>query len=259
MSPRAQEVPLAKLLRQLRIPYDSLDLCPQFGSRIIFPEHDLKFSNDFGLLETEVARSFPRQIDGFQSLVKNIRHLDAFNLRAPRVSARLAVKRYINDSTLEDMLFCPVMYYGSAQEHDMDFNQFAIMFRSLFFEGFARPFEGVRVIIRLLQNKYRELGGVRRMKCGIQKIHSDGTHATALTLDSGKIIYADKIISTAGIVETLRLCTDKQEDCAVENIGRLSFVETITVLNEQPVNLGWEDTIILTRAIASDMPKLRMD
>ncbi|MEC7487187.1 MAG: NAD(P)-binding protein, partial [Verrucomicrobiota bacterium] len=168
--------PLAKLLRQLRIPYDSLDLCPQFGSRISFPEHDLKFSNDFELLETEVARSFPRQIDGFQSLVKNIRHLDAFNLRAPRVSARLAVKRYINDSTLEDMLFCPVMYYGSAQEHDMDFNQFAIMFRSLFFEGFARPFEGVRVIIRLLQNKYRELGGVRRMKCGIQKIHSNGTH-----------------------------------------------------------------------------------
>ena len=236
--------PLAKLLRQLRIPYDSLDLCPQFGSRISFPEHDLKFSNDFGLLENEVARSFPRQIDGFQSLVEEIHHLDAYNLRAPCVSARLAVKRYINDDTLEDMLFCPVMYYGSAQEHDMDFNQFAIMFRSLFFEGFARPFDGVRVIIRLLQNKYRELGGVRQMKCGIKKIHTDGTYATALTLDSGKIISADKIISTAGVVETLRLCADKQEDYGIDNIGRLSFAETITVLDEQPVNLGWEDTII---------------
>lgn len=236
--------PLAKLLRQLRIPYDALDLCPQFGSRIAFPGHQLKFSNDFALLEAEVARAFPREIDGFRALVQEIRELDAFNLNARRVSARLAVKRHINDTTLEDMLFCPVMYYGSAEEHDMDFGQFAIMFRSLFFEGFARPFEGVRRIIRLLQNKYRELGGQRRMKCGIRKIHTDGTRATALTLDNGERITADKILSTAGVVETLRLCDDQAEDSAADNIGRLSFTETITVLDQQPRDLGWDDTII---------------
>ena len=37
------------------------------------------------------------------------------------------------------MLFCPLMFYGSAREHDMDFAQFSIMFRSIFMEGFARP------------------------------------------------------------------------------------------------------------------------
>ena len=31
------------------------------------------------------------------------------------------------------------MYYGSARQQDMDFNQFSIMFRSIFLEGFARP------------------------------------------------------------------------------------------------------------------------
>ena len=236
--------PLAKLLRQLRIPYDALDLCPQFGSRIAFPGCDLKFSNDFALMEAEVARAFPKQIDGFRALAEEVRTLDAFNLGAIPTSARAAVKRHLSDPLLEDMLFCPVMYYGSAEEHDMDYGQFAIMFRSLFFEGFARPFDGVRVIIRLLQNKYRELGGVRKMKCGIQKIHTEGNRASSITLDDGSVIKADKIISTAGAVETDRLCSDQPVDASSDNIGQLSFTETITALDKQPADFGWDDTII---------------
>ena len=236
--------PLAKLLRQLRIPYEALDLCPQFGSRIAFPGCDLKFSNDFALMEAEVARAFPKQIDGFRALAEEVRTLDAFNLGAIPTSARAAVKRHLSDPLLEDMLFCPVMYYGSAEEHDMDYGQFAIMFRSLFFEGFARPFDGVRVIIRLLQNKYRELGGVRKMKCGIQKIHTEGNRASSITLDDGSVIKADKIISTAGAVETDRLCSDQPVDASSDNIGQLSFTETITALDKQPADFGWDDTII---------------
>ena len=40
------------------------------------------------------------------------------------------------------------MYYGSAREHDMDFGQFCVMFRSIFLEGFARPLAGVRLILK---------------------------------------------------------------------------------------------------------------
>jgi phytoene dehydrogenase-like protein len=236
--------PLAKLLRQLRIPYDALDLCPQFGSKVAFTGCELRFSNDFALLESEVARSFPEQIDGFRALAEEVRTLDAFNLGAVPTSAREAVRRHITDPLLEDMLFCPVMYYGSAQEHDMDYGQFTIMFRSLFFEGFARPYEGVRTIIRLLQNKYRELGGVRKMKCGIQKIDTESHRATAITLDDGSVITAGKIISTAGAVETARLCSDQTEEAEADNIGQLSFTETITVLDQQPADFGWDDTII---------------
>ena len=236
--------PLTKLLRQLRIPYDALDLCQQNGSRIAFPGAELEFSNDFALLETEVARAFPKQIDGFRALAEEVRTLDAFNLGAIPTSARAAVRRHISDPLLEDMIFCPVMYYGSAEEHDMDYGQFAIMFRSLFFEGFARPFDGVRVIIKLLQDKYRSLGGVRKMKCGIHKIHTSGNKASAIELDSGAVLTADKIISTAGVVETTRLCDDQPADAASDNIGQLSFAETITVLNKQPTDFGWDDTII---------------
>lgn len=236
--------PLTKLLRQLRISYDALDLSPQNGSRIAFPGCELQFNNDFALLESEVARAFPKQIDGFRALVEAVRTLDAFNLGSAPASAREAVRAHISDPLLEDMLFCPVMYYGSAQEHDMDYGQFAIMFRSLFFEGFARPLEGVRVIIRALQHKYRALGGVRKMKCGIRKIHSDNRRARAVTLDDGSVLTADIIISTAGAVETARLCDDQPTNAEATNIGQLSFTETITVFDRQPADLGWDDTII---------------
>ena len=236
--------PLTKLLRQLRIPYDALDLCPQYGSRIAFPGCGLKFSNDFALLESEVAAQFPNQIDGFRNLAAEIREMNPFQLESGRSSAREAVQRHISDPLLEDMLFCPVMYYGSAEEHDMDFGQFAIMFRSLFFEGFARPFEGVRLIIRLLQDQFRSLGGLRKMKCGVRSIHAEKGRATALTLDDGTRISADRVLSTAGSVETTRLCNDQKEDAQKDNIGQLSFTETITAFEGQPQELGWEDTII---------------
>ncbi len=236
--------PLNKLLRQLRIPYDALDLCQQHGSRIAFPDRQIRFDNDFALLESEIERSFPDQMDGFRALTTEIRELDAFDLGAAPSSARAAVQQHIKDPLLEDMLFCPVMYYGSAEEHDMDYLQFAIMFRSLFFEGFARPFDGVRVIIRLLQDKYRSLGGQRKMKCGVQCIHTEGSRATAVTLDNGTTLTADSILSTAGAVETTRLCEDQKADAQAENVGQLGYAETITVLDRQPADFGWDDTII---------------
>lgn len=236
--------PLTKLLRQLRIPHRDFALCPQRGSRVAFPGIDLRFNNDFEAFEAEVARAFPGQIDGFRSLVAEIRGFDEVALDAPALSAREVVGRHLTDPVLIDMLFCPVMYYGSSQERDMDFGQFAIMFKSLFEEGFARPYEGVRQIIRVLLQRYRELGGRRRMKCGVRRIVSGSGRAQRLVLDDGTEIEADHVISTIGQVETGRLCGWDGADELEENIGRLSFVETITILDRQPREFGWDDTIV---------------
>ncbi len=54
-------------------------------------------------------------------------------------SARESVTGFITDPLLVNMLFCPLMFYGNAREHDMDFVQFCIMFRSLFVEGLGDP------------------------------------------------------------------------------------------------------------------------
>jgi phytoene dehydrogenase-like protein len=144
------------------------------------------------------------------------------------------------------MLFCPVMYYGSATEHDMEFGQFVIMFKALFLEGFARPLDGVRVILRVLLDKYRAAGGERRMKCGVQKIITRDGHADALILDDGTEITATHVISTVGAPETERLCSEARPAVGPTHpTGALSYTETITVLDREPAALGWgDDTIV---------------
>jgi len=242
--------PLGKLLRQLRIDREEFALCEQRVSRISFGaagQTNLRFSNDFSLLESEVASVFPAQIDGFRKLVAAVRSYDDVSLDAAPVSARSVVRSFVNDPLLEDMLFCPVMYYGSPQEHDMDFGQFVIMFKALFLEGFARPFEGVRLILRVLLAKYREAGGERRMRCGVRSIRAEAGRATELVLDSGESVTATHVLSSIGSAETQRLWTPAPKSAdSVAVAGRsLSYVETISVLDRQPSDLGWADDTIV--------------
>lgn len=236
--------PLAKLFRQLRIDRQSFDLHPQKQSRILFSDVSLRFSNDFKLLESEVAAQFPDQIDGFLKLVAHIRSFDELKLSSEHLSTRSVLSEYLSSPLLIDMLMCPMMYYGSAEEHDMDFKQFVILFKSIFLEGFARPYEGVRQIVRVLLDKYRSLGGVRKMKCGVQKLEVREGSVSSILLDSGESISAGKVISSAGWVETLRLCSENPPQAEIEAIGPLSFIETMTVFTGQPRDYGWDDTII---------------
>jgi phytoene dehydrogenase-like protein len=243
--PEVKGTPLAKLLRQLRIPREAFQLSPQIGSRIAFPGVSLRFTNQFADLEAEVAAAFPDQIDGFRKLRAAVLAFDALDLDAERVSAREVVQRYLSDPVLEDMLFCPLMYYGSAWEHDMDFDQYVTLWRALFEEGFGRPFEGVRVIIRALLDKYRSLGGERRMRCGVKRILHENGRAIGVETEGGECLQADRIISTAGLAETEVLCGKLPEDPEVQGlVGRLSFAESISVLSAQPAELGATDTII---------------
>ncbi len=245
--PGVKGTPLTKLLRQLRIDRDEFALCEQKQSRVAFGpngETSLCFTNDFAVFENEIATQFPKQIDGFRALVAAIKIYDDVSLNVAPISARAVVRTHIKDSLLEDMLFCPVMYYGSAQEHDMEFGQFVIMFKALFLEGFARPLDGVRVILRVLLEKYRQAGGERRMKCGVRKILAREGRATALTLDTGEEITATHVISSIGAPETERLIGLAPGLVPLE-AGRLSFVETISILNCQPASIGWgRDTIV---------------
>ncbi len=246
--PGVKGTPLGKLLRQLRIEREEFALCPQKQSRIAFGPHgetSLRFTNDFAVLEAEIAAKFPAQIDGWLSLVQTVRTYDDVSLDAQPVSAREVVGRHLTDPLLTDMIFCPLMYYGSAQEHDMEFGQFVIMFKALFLEGFARPFEGVRLILRVLLEKYRAAGGERRMKCGVAKIIEQEGRAARLILDNGDEVSADQVISSVGFAETMRLCEPAHVAEAEQNTGALSFIETITVLNRQPAALGWSDDTIV--------------
>lgn len=234
--------PLGKILRQLRIAREEFALCPQKGSRVAFGAAgaaSLRFSNDFALLEAEVARLFPRQADGFAAIARFAREAPAYGT-GERQSARAFIRSKISEPLLEDMLLCPLMFYGSASEDDMDLAQFTIMFRAVYLEGFARPLEGIRVIMRVLLEKYRQAGGERRMQCGVRSLVVKDGRATALVLDSGEEVGATHILSSIGAAETEALLGVRRP---AER--RLGYAETITVLDRPPSALGWgEDTIV---------------
>jgi phytoene dehydrogenase-like protein len=238
-----KSTPLPKLLRQLRLTVEDFDLRQQRMSMVRFPGKTLRFNNDLEFLVQEVAENFPGQADNFRKLLDTVSEYNALALDARPRSARDVVGSIITDPLLADMIFCPLMYYGNAQENDMEFGQFAIMFSSIFREGFARPQAGVRQILDVLVRKYRECGGELRLRSGVQSIEVNDGRASSVLLDSGEVLKADKILSSAGRVETMRLLSDCDPSALGGDIGRLSFVEFIIVLDRELSDLGYETTI----------------
>ncbi|HAD61127.1 MAG TPA: phytoene dehydrogenase, partial [Planctomycetaceae bacterium] len=241
--PGSKGGPLSKLLRQLRMKWEDFDLRPQLQSSIVFPGCTLRFTNDFAFLFQQVAEAFPAQIDGFRKLLEAIDTHDALNLERSTSSARQVVTSHINDPTLVDMLFCPLMFYGSATPHDMDFSQFVIMFKSIFYEGFGRPFDGIRLILKKLVRHFKSLGGQLKLRAGVNEILHRNGKAQAVILDDGTEITADNVLSSAGAAETMRLI-DPNAPVERPRPGNISFVESISVLNREPSHLGHHDTIV---------------
>ncbi|MCP4082670.1 MAG: NAD(P)/FAD-dependent oxidoreductase [Planctomycetaceae bacterium] len=239
----AKKGPLAKILRQLRFKWEEFSLSPQAGSRISFPGMDLKFDNDIELLRSEIASRFPDQIDGFRKLEALIGGYDQLDQEAFEQSTREIMGTCITDPLLTDMLLCPLMWYGNAREHDMDWGQFSIMFESIYREGFARPFKGVRLILKNLVKRYRSLGGELKLRKGVKRIHVQDGHAQAVELDDGEIIVGKRVLSSAGRIETLRMCDDVSE-VDTRQVGKLTFIESISILDRQPTDLGLDETIV---------------
>ena len=239
----AKKGPLARILRQLRFKWEDFALAPQKGSRIVFPDVQLRFDNHFELLRSEIRQAFPQQIDNFNRLVDMIVDYDDLDQAAFGVSGRQILNETISEPLLIEMLLCPLMWYGNAAEHDMAWGQFCIMFRSIFMEGFARPYKGVRLILKNLVRRFRELGGELKLRRGVKHIHVENGRAVCVELDNGEQILGRRILSSAGRLETLRLCSDTVEPNP-RRAGQLTFIESISVLDREPAKIGNHDTIV---------------
>jgi phytoene dehydrogenase-like protein len=235
--------PLARLLRQLRFRWDDFAIAPQLGSEIVFPSLRLRFDNNIETLRDEVARAFPQQADGFDRLMSEIVAYDDLSEAHANLSARQVVGSIITDPLLVEMIFCPLMFYGSAREHDMDWGQFSIMFRSIFLEGLGRPAAGVRLILKHLVRKFRTLGGELKLRSGVQRLAIENGRVTRIVLENGDEIEARNVISSAGWSETMRLCDDGHPVLTSRAPGQLTFCETIATLDVPPRELGQASTI----------------
>jgi len=234
--------PLARLLRQLRLSWDELEISPQLGSEIVFPGVRVRFDNDLDLMREEVAREFPADCDNFEQLISQIVDYDDLDESHQRLSARNRLQEILSDPLLIEILFCPLMFYGSAREHDMDWGQFSIMFRSIFMEGLGRPLAGVRLILKHLVRKFRGLGGELKLRAGVKRLQVEEGRVGSVVLENGEVIEGRRILSSAGWPETMRMCDDGQPVTS-RGPGKLSFCETIATLDVQPQDLGHRSTI----------------
>ncbi|HIP40275.1 MAG TPA: NAD(P)/FAD-dependent oxidoreductase [Desulfocapsa sulfexigens] len=231
-SPKDKKAPLNRLLRQLKIKRKELELHQQNQSEIHFLDQEsLLFSNDFSLFDSEIKNKFPKSHQGFRDLLKVIEGYDPFK-PLPFVSARSIIYDHLNDQLLTDMLLCPLMYYGSSIENDMDLGQFVIMFRAIFMEGMFRPGGTIKDLLDLLLNHYKNHGGKIRTKTGVSRIIYNNKKIHGVELEDGEEITCDYLLSTIGSEETFALL-DKPS--GMESLPRLGFVENIFELKGDTV------------------------
>ena len=243
VNPSERGKPFNKLLKQLRIPYEDFKLSPQNYSLIQFPDQKLKFTNDIEILTSEISEKFPSQIDGFIALLAHIRNFDEVNLNNATVMAKTVVKNFITNDSLVEMIFCPLLIYGSAWENDMDFSQFVIMFKSIFLEGFSRPEGGVRTILDILIKKLADAGGEIRYKSEVTRIITKNNKIVGVEINHNQIIECDQILSSMGLPETYGVVSEF-ESLDRPATGKLSFCESILITDKKPQDLGVDATII---------------
>lgn len=236
--------PLLKLARQLRIRLADFGLVPQGHSKIVFPGATLSFTNEFGHFQSEVAKAFPPQKDNFAELAKFVEEYDELDLSAEHTSGREAVSSIITDPLLAEMIMCPLLFYGGSQEDDMDLGQLVVMFKSLFFEGLARPSGGMKTVLGLLLDTYGKVGGEIRLETGVRRIVAGDGAVKAVVTDMDETIECARVFSSAGLWETVSLCPQARPEGAEHGPGRLSFMEAVYVLDRPVRELGEDASII---------------
>lgn len=237
-----KKAPLNRLLRQLKLNRDQFVFHQQFQSEILFQGREsLVFSNDFQQLKDEICTKFPRSANGFSQLIAFLSNFDPFQI-TPFNSTRIFLGNLLPDQLLIDMLLCPLMYYGSSIENDMDLSQFAIMFRAIFQEGMFRPGGTIKDFLDLLASHYQSLGGSLRTGTEVRKILHTNQKVHGVILSSGETIECDYLLSTIGHTETLALLQEPKVD---DHLPRLAFVESIFQLPEKNRSYLPQDRTIL--------------
>lgn len=224
--PRDKKAPLNRLLRQLKLKRQQFSFCEQYQSEVVFRDGEtLKFSNDFNLLQSEIKKKFPQCHLQFQKLLLFLTDFDPFPPR-PFSSAKRFLLDLLGDPLLVDMMLCPLMYYGSSHENDMDLSQFAIMFRAIYLEGMFRPGESIKEFLGVLKTHFTGLGGEIRLRCAVEDIIHHNNRAVGVRLTTGEEILSDYLLSTIGSEETEALL-EPATNITKASPNRLGFVETI--------------------------------
>ena len=222
--PTNKKAPFNQLLRQLKIHRSHFYIHEQIQSEICFANREsLLFSNCFEVFHDQVVSKFPRSAQRFDDLVAALTLYDPFRPECFK-SAKVFLLHFLKDPLLVDMILCPLMFYGSSIENDMDLSQFVIMFRSIFLEGMFRPHGTMKDFLDLLLAHYNRFGGRLLTHNSVKRILHHNKKVSGVELESGEVICCDRILSTIGYQETMHLLG---EDTSGDSSNRLGFIESI--------------------------------
>jgi phytoene dehydrogenase-like protein len=260
-----KHAPLNRLLRQLKIPRRTFNLREQFTSEILFPDRaSICFSNDFRLMQQQVAHYFPGSKQHFIEMIAELDRYDPFTPR-PKISAREFVSSFLHDKMLVEMLFCPLMFYGCSAEDDMDLSQFVILFRAIYQEGFFRPEGTIKDLLDLLLAQYKKFGGELELSTGVKEIITANNTISGVRTDTDEKINCECLISTAGFPETKRLFAAPNTAAKFSELtedktsGRLSFTESIYLLDKSACKILPENRTIIFYNLSENFTYRRPD
>ena len=253
---------LNKILRQLRIKREELQLCQQLQSEITFPNATLKLNNDFQCFREQIRSYFPSQLEGFDRLVKALPEFASVTDREDSISTRAILEQEISEPLLREMLLCPVMFYGNPLPQDMGYGQFAIMFRSIVMEGMSRPLGGMKSVVQLLVSRFTSMGGQLSLCNGIKQINCKDGCVQHITDSNGEEHTANFYISNIGSLETAMLCQGEHILPRTVRPGGMAFLEAIFDLDCNASSLGIDQTVIFRSSqdtMFFDIPNDDMD
>ncbi len=241
--PGVAGTPLARVLRQLRIDREALELGEQsysqsacwVGSQWL----KLRYANGGAGLREDVARLFPQAVPRFERLLARLPTFDAA-AQAVR-SARATLREELDQPLLEELLLLPACYYGAYSERDLPFGHFAVIFRSVVLEGLARPRGGVKRLLDVMIARLRAEGAELCLQNGVETILTSQGRVRGVRLEGGREIASGVVLSSAGWCETARLC--QAFEPAPPPASELSFLEIIQVLDAKPAALGLDATV----------------
>jgi phytoene dehydrogenase-like protein len=81
------------------------------------------------------------------------------------------------------------------------------------------------------------------MKCGVRRLESANDRVESIVLQNGEVVTAATILSSAGYVETMRLLSDYDRANFKYDVGNISCMESIMILDREVADMGYNTTI----------------
>ena len=118
------------------------------------------------------------------------------------------------------------------------------MFRSIFCEGLARPLAGIRLILKKLVRKFKELGGELRLRAGVIRIRASDGRARELVLDDGSVARRRTRALQRRLAGDDATVRRREPGRRQRRPASLSFIESVSALERAAARVGLRHTIV---------------